>query len=259
LRRLQRNQPRTYAVQYQQEDADPEAALVNPLWVAGGLDPVTKIRYLGCWDEDRTVGEKPDLPGQQHWFVTVDPSPTRYWAAQVWCYIPTAGNQLLLIDCYRDKADSNTILGRNPYTGVTTGLLADWVAAYPVRHIVFEVNAAQTWFFRERWRAEWAASKRVRIVEHSTGVRKTSPELGVPSIGAWFESGRIRLPGADQASRKTAQHLVNEVTRYPNAGTDDQVMACWFAVLHLPTISRPTSTTVTQPRPSWLTSLPRAI
>jgi len=47
--------------------------------------------------------------------------------------------------------------------------------------------------------------------------------------------------------------LVSELTRWPHAGTDDQVMAAWFHQLHLPKIAPPTaSTDARQWRQSWM-------
>jgi hypothetical protein len=56
-------------------------------------------------------------------------------------------------------------------------------------------------------------------------------------IRDWWRSGRIRLPGKGLEARTASLKLVEEVQRYPNAGTDDQVHANWFAISHLPNIA----------------------
>jgi hypothetical protein len=52
--------------------------------------------------------------------------------------------------------------------------------------------------------------------------------MGVWSLAADFEAGRIRLPWAAAEDQWTSNLLIDEVLSYPNGMTDDVLMALWF-------------------------------
>jgi len=52
--------------------------------------------------------------------------------------------------------------------------------------------------------------------------------LGVWSLAADFEAGRIRFPWKEPADRDVSNLLIDEVLAYPNGMTDDVLMALWF-------------------------------
>ena len=87
LTHIQQSTPDRFAILYQQEDSDPASVLVDPLWVSGGKGS-DGVEYLGCWDSDRDLWELPrSLPGDVVIVATADPSPSKYWALQVWAYV----------------------------------------------------------------------------------------------------------------------------------------------------------------------------
>ena len=91
-------------------------------------------------------------------------------------------------------------------------------------------------------------------------IRKNDADLGVDMTRDWWKFGRVRLPGKATTQARTASlKLVEEVQKYPNAYTDDQVMAHYFAILHLPDISAgwEIKEPPRLPRPSWLQGVVR--
>lgn len=244
LRSKRANDPSVYATWYQQEDTDPQASLVKPMWVTGGTDPETGVTHGGCWDNDRPLITFPQgIIGPKYSIGTVDPSPTKMWAIQWWIYAPEASHQLFLMDTIRRSMPANEVLDYNPNTREHYGVLEDWQTrseqlGFPISHWIFEVNAAQRWFVGMESTQAWLRKHMgVQIISHTTTVRKTDPDLGVEMVREWWRSGRIRLPGKGIEARTASLKLVEEVQRYPNAYTDDQVMAHWFVVSHLPNIS----------------------
>jgi hypothetical protein len=261
--RIRSTKPRTYAVQYQQEDADPESVLVKKVWVSGGTDPDTNTFHPGCWDEGRGLCELPaGLIGPKFSLATVDPSPTKLWALQWWVFCPDAQNQLFLLDTVRRSMPGNELLDWNNNTQQFYGVMEDWQArsvdlGLPITHWVIEVNAAQRFLLSYDHVRRWLGHRPrhpVNLVPHQTTVRKLDDQYGVDMVRDWWATGRVRLPSRGEG-RLAALKLVDEVTKYPSGYTDDQVMAHWFAVLHLPNIAVRTDNVVTLNRPSWITSV----
>lgn len=223
-----------YQVVYQQEDADPSSVLVQKEWVTG------------CWDEDRTIGELPDIPpgSEVVRYMTCDPSPTKFWAVMDWLYVrppdtePTAGYRYLL-DLARKKMGANEFLDWSRNRNAYLGLAEDWVQrakrqGMPITWLVMERNAAQRWAMRYEFFRSWCQTRGVTPIEHETTSNKADDTLGVWATlpNAW-RYNRIRLPGGDRASRLVVAPFVTEVTTYPGGATDDCVMSSWFGEYNL--------------------------
>lgn len=72
-----------------------------------------------------------------------------------------------------------------------------------------------------------------KVEPHYTSrVNKPNPELGVQSMGSWFEAGRVHIPWGDVHSQRRMRQLVDELVMYPGRYTDT-VMAFWIAWLAL--------------------------
>jgi hypothetical protein len=243
-----------YEVVYQQQDTDPTNVLVQKDWVAG------------CWDDDRFVGELPPIPSGSDVvrYITVDPSPTKYWAVIDWLYVldqgvdPTAGYRYV-IDVCRRKMGANDFLDWER-DGTYIGVGEEWVQraktqGHPVDRMIVERNGAQRFMLQvESWR-NWCRSRGVEISEHDTTNNKSDPEYGVwATIPNAWRFNRVRLPGADVTSRNTVYPLVQEVTTYPDGATDDCVMSQWFGEYHLPNLigTRKTVGPMNRHRPSWV-------
>lgn len=264
LYRIQYSKAQTYSISYQQEDTDPANVLVKHAWVRGGTDPQDGTLHPGCIDDDRALCELPSgLKGPVYSLATVDPSPTKWWAIQWWAYAPNAGNQLFLLDLLRKKMGGNELLDWDLNNAMHYGVMEDWQQrsvdlGLPITHWVVEANAAQRFLLQYQFVSAWQRKWLVNVMPHQTTLRKLDADLGLDMVKDWWRFGRIRLPNKGQDARLASLKLIDEVTRYPKAMTDDQVLAHWFAVLHLPRIAIPVDANVTQWRPSWVSDMPDA-
>lgn len=223
-----------YQVVFQQEDTDPESVLVHPDWAAE------------CWDKGRHLGQLPRVPDGTTWvrFMTVDPSPTKFWGIIDWLYVlPTDTEQLAgyrhVINLTRARMGANEFLDWSRDQNAYVGLAEDWVAAskaqgVPITAMVMERNAAQRWAMQYEFFRTWSQTRGVTVLQHDTTNNKSDPEMGVWATlpNAWRHN-RVRLPGADAAARLGVQPLVQEVTTYPDGATDDLVMSSWFGEYNL--------------------------
>lgn len=255
LLNIKADDPQTFSTVYQQEDGNAESALVQPLWVNGGVG-VDGQMYPGCWDVDRQHGVWPKgLAGQVYSVVTADPSPSNFWGVHWWAY--QVDNQFQhLLDLQRKKMGAPDLLDWNHASGAWTGMLEEWWQrsndqGHPITHVIIEANAAQKFLLQYDHARRWAMTRGVQLIAHQTQRNKTDPDYGVTSLGPHYKFGRVRLPGHPQ-SRVYAMPLVAEVTRYPHSGTTDQVMAHWFLTwnshrLFVKQLDKPYSFN----RPSW--------
>jgi hypothetical protein len=257
---IMKNRSDTFAQVYQQEDVSADAVLVDPAWINGyGTWP-------GCWDKDRDRLEIPQgLSAPTYSIVSVDPSPTRYWAIEWWLYNEPS-DQWFLIDLLRQGLDAPDFLDWNQNSATFTGVMEDWQQmsyqlGVPITHWIVERNGAQRFLLQYDHVRRWASRNSVQIIPHDTYRNKTNEEFGVQMIAPNFKFGRVRLPGKVSRQpgvglgRAYAMKLVDEVTRYPQASTDDCVMACWFAMFQMQYLAQPVSKSVPQKRPSWLRPL----
>lgn len=267
---LRNTKPRSFAIQYQQEDADPESVLVKKAWVYGGtdIDDLTGIRYEapGCVDRERGLWEIPDGPGPTFIFASVDPSDRKNWACHVYAYKPDFFDQLFLLDAVRMKMTANQLLDYDAQGG-HSGLMEEWQAKSArifgngtsggISHWVVERTVSAQHLAHYQWAQLWERKWGTQIVEFQTsGANKWDEAMGVAMVKPWWKSGRIRLPFASGAPAMASLKLIEEVTRYPNAGTDDQVMAHWFAVNKLEEIAVRRITELPRaPRPGFVTRI----
>ena len=262
LRAAMANPRGNFAVIYQQEDTDPATVLVNPVWVSGGRDPKEGTDHVGCWDNDRDLCElPPGLAGDLISYVTVDPSPTKWWSIQWWVTRCTDGEaqERYLMDLERRyNMPADHLIDWNNATQSFGGLMEDWQARsnalhLPIRKWIVERNGAQRFLLQfehvRRWQAKW----KVDIVPHDTAANKADPDYGVKSVAGIWKYGLVRLPGKQKTkARFTSLKLVEEVTHWPEWSTDDCVMAHWFGEWHLPKMVPRSKPLPRLPRPSWL-------
>lgn len=230
------NNPRAFAVQYQQEDGEIEGGLLDPAWINGGID-ADGYHAPGCLDTERTIGHIPDHLrfGKGFAFVTVDPSPTEFWGVIHWVYDPDSGRRYIL-DIIRRRMNPEQFLTKDLDTGLYSGILVDLLATSvnqqcKISHAIFEVNAAQRWFLSQPIVQEWSLITGVKFVPHTTTTNKHDPKFGLESIGDLFRQGQIRLPWGDVLSRRKSKELITEGIQYPEGDTDDLLMSTWFGKL----------------------------
>ncbi len=104
---------------------------------------------------------------------------------------------------------------------------------YDLWKSIVECNAYQRGLYDELKRRMEAEGVAYQIEAHyTTKVNKPDPELGVQSMGPWFEDGRVHIPWGDLASQRKMQQLVDELIQYPGK-YQDTVLAMWFAYKYL--------------------------
>jgi hypothetical protein len=255
-----------YQVVYQQEDTDPSEVLVEKAWVYGGV-AADGTQHEPVFDTDRSPGQLPRIPPGAFTvrYMTVDPSPTKWWSIQDWLYVlpvgadPMAGFRYLL-NMRRDKMGANDFLDYSHTHGGYVGLAEQWVRdarqmGCPISYLIMEKNAAQRWAMQYDFFQQWKHSRFVQVIPHETTSNKADPQLGVwATIPGVWQHGLIRLPGADSASKAMSYPLVREVTTYPNGATDDCVMSEWFGEYNLQHLvaRRQSGARVTTDIPAWM-------
>ncbi len=236
LENIRGTNKRVFEIQYQQNDGDAASMLVEPAWLTGGVDSDGNIAP-GCYDSDRDCGDVPrGMPDEDPgWsMVSVDPSPTEYWAVGWWVMRPET-NRYNLIDLWRTRMGSERFLSLDLDTMQFSGLLEDIYvssvkAGHPVTHVVVEVNAAQRYLLTQPHVQRWQSTRGVTFIPHTTYANKADPKFGVTSIADYFRQGAVRLPWGSPATRLRMSDMVHELTRWPEARTDDIVMTTWFAL-----------------------------
>lgn len=255
------NNPARFKVVYQQEDPGEDEALVKRIWVDGGRGS-DGVDYLGCWDRQRGAWQLPRrvdgtiaLDGPIKGYITVDPSPTKYWSCQGWAHHP-ASDQRFLIDLVRDKMEAPDFLDWSHELGDFTGLADDWWKAFnrlgvQLTHIIVERNGAQRFMLQYDHFKRWMRHRGVLIVPHDTAANKADPDYGVQTIAGVWKHGKVRLPYLGEG-RIASLRLVDEVTRYPHSATTDCVMGQWFLEYNLPRLTPQGTRFRVSRRPSWM-------
>lgn len=266
LAAIKQNNPRVYEVAYQQRNINPEASLIAELWIDGGTDHEAALTYQGCLDTDRMAGQISDIcrDGTAWSVVTVDPSPTKWWAVQWWVFHPTT-EQRFLVRTVRQKMSSTQLLTMNLDDGSWSGILEDWRAesleiGVPLDVVIVEQNAAQRFMMQnpmwQRWLDLWSLS----LIPHDTHRNKTDPAYGLSMLQQPYRTGLYRLPYADDyATRHATDRLKYELTHYPGVADFDQVMACWFFEHHLAKSWTPRQTHYQLNTPTYLREVGRGI
>lgn len=239
VRRYQAKDEGRWRLVWQQEDVDPKGFLADPVWFTGGTDHSGR-EVPGCFDADRMFGDPAGLNALTCASVlSLDPSPTKFWAVQHWL-LPDDERRQILFNARRQVMQAPEILYREP-DGEFTGIIEEmWMlgldAGVPFTWLVIEVNTANRWFTQYPFFQEWCAARGVTVVRHTTGTNKTDPVLGVEMLGPLYRDGEVRLPYQGYAERLYVDQFVREARTWPEGQTDDQVMAHWFVNSNLTTL-----------------------
>lgn len=264
LTTIRANRASKYRVQYQQEDVDPDEVLVPKLWIEGGVDKDGTV-HPGCLDKHRGLCEVPKgLSAPVFSIATVDPSPTQYWAIEWWLYHPASESRFLM-DLHRARMEAPDWLDWNENDKVFYGLAHDWQQrsrqlGYPITHWIFEQNAAQRFVLQYDHVKRWMRKMGTGILAHNTTIRKQDEEFGIQMLRDRYRFGNVRLPYlvVDKAyfsspAKIASDHLIREVTTYPQATYTDCAMAQYFLEYNLPLIAKPAISTskFKMRRPTW--------
>jgi hypothetical protein len=256
LMTIKRTSARTYDVQYQQNDGDSTSQLVEGAWLAGGPDSAGLVAP-GCYDSERPAGAI-DPDDRDGWsVVTVDPSPTKFWAVGWWVVRPEH-NRYVLGKGIRAKMGSQDFLSMDLDTGEFSGILEELrrdalALGCPITHVVVEYNAAQRYLVTQPHVIRWQSRYGITIIPHQTHANKNEPQYGVTSIADYFRQGAIRVPLGDVEARNFAKQYASELTRWPSGRTDDTVMMTWFMLMAVRTNYTPKKNDAAAfPRPEWI-------
>lgn len=242
---------------YQQQDIDPEMALVDMMWITGGTHPKTKEVFPGCWDNEREAWEIPQLSQPFVSYLCVDPSPTKMWGIELWVYHPKS-NLRFLVALEHRRLQIGQFFDWNDPEHRFTGMLQQWyersvVLGFPISTLIFEQNAAQRFFLATEAIRRWQQTTGVRIIGHEThSHNKLDPKLGPQILSELYRRGLVRLPGKGDVARLSSNKLVQEVTRYPQNTTDDLVMSQWMGEANLNHVYRRDPIERIKKVPSWL-------
>ncbi len=265
LEQVKFQNPRGFSLLYQQEEGTDVGGLILPEWIDGGVDG-DGYPAPGCTDRERDSGEIPGhLIDREHWsFVTVDPSPTEFWAVMWWVYDPNTDRRYL-INMWRQRMNPEDFLSLDLDTHEFSGLMCDIrdmgnKAGVPVSHVIVEVNAAQRWLLSQPHVQRWIELTGITFVPHTTSVNKRDPKFGFESIGDLFRQGFIRMPYSTPTARLNMQYLITEAIQYPDGDTDDTLMATWFMKLAIENHYTPARLGMYRmERPQYLTTARRGI
>jgi len=266
LAAVQRRDPATYAVVYQQSDSAPGSNLIEEWWIDGGV--VDGEIFLGCWDDDRGWWQAPKI--DHPWglgIATVDPSSTKWWAVQAWWYqqppqpeaqVTYAGRRYLL-GYENAKLDAPSLLGMDVDTREFYGVLETMRLNYGklglrLNHVIIEANHAQRFLLQLKETHRWSEVYGIHLHAHQTGVDKWDETVGVTVLKDPYRAGRYRLPGKTPADRAHCRDLTSQLYTWGRRTINDQVMANWFLEKKLPSLPviAPDGGDPVQSRPSWL-------
>lgn len=262
LRAVMRDR-RKYSIVYQQDEADPEGVLVNPLWITGGSGEHGEL-HPGCWDHDRAAWTRPQTDQDLLSVISLDPSSGAGQWGLTWWAVDREHGFRYLIGLKKHKLQASDILDFNPQSREYTGLLVDWMEVgkrigLPFTNWVVEKNASNRWIYKYRFYELWCQINGVEIIEHNSDRNTADPERGIEAtLPAVYRAGLVRLPGLG-SSRGLSMRLVDEVTHYvPGEGRKryqtDLTMSQWFVEYKLPDLIGPKHLDIRLDVPSWLSS-----
>jgi len=260
LRGEMANMMSNFAVVYQQEDVDPNAALVDMAWIKGGSDPRTAEIYPGCLDVERGLAELPKgLNGELLSIATADPSPTKFWSIQWWVvrHVDGVAHERYLMDHVRQKMDAPSFLDWHENIRAFTGLMEEWQARsvnldLKINYWIVEANAAQRFMLQYNHVTRWMAHWKTNLIPHQTAANKSDPEYGIEVLKPIYRYGQVRLPYRAGPAYLASAKLIEEVTHWPMGRSDDCVMAQWFLEWHLPRLLPVGKLLPRMQRPTWL-------
>jgi hypothetical protein len=161
------------------------------------------------------------------------------------------------MDMVRSSLDAPDFLDYIPSLNRHVGIVNDWQIrsaqmGLPITHWIIEDNAAQRFMLQHDYFKLWMRSNKVVVIPHTTtGANKLDPDYGIQMLKNVYYHGLCRFPGTTPG-RFMAKPLYNEVTRYPEPGTDDCLMAQWFLEYNLAKITKPPVRVEKLARPTWL-------
>jgi hypothetical protein len=222
---------------YQNEVRDDSTAKFPEPWFRGGVDEWSPPGgYPGCLEDGemrnaRSLGEVPK--GTFTIMTGVDPfggskgvNTARFACVTLGCDLVHDPNTVHLIDL---DFGTQPMVSDNEKKTSQMDIVARHIKDFGGR-VILEVNNVQG-VWAQVLRQE--ASKRGMLItvtsHHTSSEKKVDPQQGIEAMAAMIENGNLRLPYGDTATRKAIDELIEEFTYWGFYGTDDILMAFWFA------------------------------
>lgn len=197
--------------------------------------PFTKAIVMAHADPIRSVNMTPEqfcrnYPDARHLVLSLDPG-FGVNAVMLSCLLP--GSMVVLDGRLDEGLTSNADIAM-----VCREMLAKWcIGPLQATHLVIEDKAFQRGLLKDDQMRQIAVDYGCQLVPYTTGREKNDPDVGIPSLVAAFEQGRIVLPAAvDDATDRFINELVRQFERWrPRVSgavlKQDYVMVCWFTFL----------------------------
>lgn len=190
------------------------------IWFKGGVEEGTGIIYRGCYDPTLTLGIGPRGPrGRwlQYLIMGVDPaigySDTAKYFALVVLGI-NFRNEIVVADIVRGQygfVQQKRVIAQKYYF-------------WRPRHVIVESNAYQK-ALAEGMQEDYPD---IPIKPYYTSGQRLPPDIGVPAMDVYFETGRFRIPRGNTSSVETTDKLIEELHYWGAHDTSDVAMALWF-------------------------------
>ena len=197
-----------FETMYQQNPRPSGSTIVRPEWL------------VACRDVDRPSGQgirgKPGLAPSAR-VLSIDPSPTMWNASVVADVVNIAGDWGMVV------LENRQWKGKGPEFKQEVDRAID---LYTPDYLIIEESSFFSWFSSEPWYD--VLKRRIRLIDHHTGVNKLDIELGADSLAGDFELGKIRTPYGDELAREETTRLEGEALNWPIGRVFDTYMATWF-------------------------------
>ena len=195
----------------------------------GGVDEWGN-QYPGCLERDMVLGER---EGSWKIICGADPSSGKKTGASAQfahAVIGVDGDDIHVVDLFTapiPMTRNNDGGGENDGKSQIGTIVARHLR-YGATFTVIEDNAQQhAWITTTR-----EVAPLVKVKPHNTNKNKVSPEIGVESMAALMEAGRLHIPYGNKYSVEQAEKLIEQLVYYPDYSYSDLVMALWFCVFY---------------------------
>jgi len=216
---------------YQNVAIDKAQQKFPEIWFTGGRDDMSPADgYPGCFDKHRSLGEE----RKDGWvYLTgVDPAAGSHsreavrFASVTIGYDPEDPRIIHLVDMEYGRFP---LVSDIPGKKTQVDAVLDQVVRYSSR-IVLETNNIQKLYHDVLLQEARKRGITIRVSGHyTTKDKKVNFQEGVEAMQPMVENGHFRLPFKDSTDKRRVQELVDEMQYLGNFGTDDLVMALWFA------------------------------
>lgn len=268
---------RTWLVEYQQRDTDPQGSIFREIWLTGGRDE-DNATFRGCLDLDRGLWELPEdvAPKDLLSAMSVDVGQENYWGLLASVSSRDPGSEMEWVLCADHRrmpaGTSEGLLDWDFERGRFVGVMEEWYQhskdlGVPFTHVIAEQNAAQRHLFRRTNVVDrWMLARNCRIIGHDTsGKNKNDPKLGVEGLMAIrFQLGAYRIPWRHGEAQMALRPLYNEIVGYKQGyPTWDVLMAAWIRTLNRRRITRAVAPIeperLSRDIPAWIQEMGRSI